>query len=208
MLIKILFPKLCISCSEYGRHLCDDCLSVIDINRTSSKDLIWAVSYDDKLVTHVIQMYKYPPFIKDLSVPLTSLIIAHLKLADNLPNLASFTICAMPLHIRRLKWRGFNQSQEISIRIANALGLPLLSNALTRTRNTRPQSELRGQERKQNIAGAFSVQFPDKIQKKNILLVDDVYTTGASMDEAKKTLKRAGAHRVIGVAVARQNFSK
>ena len=81
--------------------------------------------------------------------------------------------------------------------------IPLCSDILVKTEHTTPQIELREEERKINIVGVFAVQKPELVIHKKILLVDDVYTTGSTMEEAAKVLKEAGAKQIFGVVVAR-----
>lgn len=108
----------------------------------------------------------------------------------------------VPLHPRRLAWRGFNQSLELSRILAARLSRPVLPAALARIRNTTPQSRLPGAERRANIAGAFAAD-PARVAGRSVLLVDDVMTTGATVDAAARALRLAGAVRVDVVVVAR-----
>ncbi|WP_428560808.1 MAG: phosphoribosyltransferase family protein [Solidesulfovibrio sp. DCME] len=108
----------------------------------------------------------------------------------------------VPLHPRRLAWRGFNQSLELSRGLASRLGRPIVSSALARIRDTTPQSSLPGAKRQANIAGAFAA-VPAIVGGRAVLLVDDVMTTGATVDTAARALRFAGAARVDVVVVAR-----
>lgn len=110
-------------------------------------------------------------------------------------------IIAMPLHPLRLRERGFNQSLLLAQRISKKLKIPLLSNACERTRNTSPQSTLPWQERGKNMRNAFSCSAD--LDEKHIAIVDDVMTTGASIEELARTLRRAGAAQVSAWVVAR-----
>jgi predicted amidophosphoribosyltransferase len=97
--------------------------------------------------------------------------------------------------------RGYNQSEEIAKVIAEILKIPLDSETLKRVRNTTPQTELKSkEERAKNVYGCFAAK---NISGKAVIIIDDVYTTGATMREAARALKAAGARQVIGVAVAR-----
>lgn len=108
----------------------------------------------------------------------------------------------VPLHPRRLAWRGFNQSLELSRILAARLSRPIVPAALHRIRNTTPQSRLPGAERQANIAGAFAAE-ARLVAGQSVLLVDDVMTTGATVDTAVRALRLAGAVRVDVVVVAR-----
>ncbi|WP_419785091.1 ComF family protein [Pseudodesulfovibrio sp.] len=111
-------------------------------------------------------------------------------------------VIPVPLHRRRLAWRGFNQSSELGRAVAKALDIPLWNHALTRTRYTQPQTTLDRNERQQNIKNAFAAR-NEIIDGKRILLVDDVYTTGATLRECARTLRRAGATSVDVLVLAR-----
>lgn len=111
-------------------------------------------------------------------------------------------IVPVPLHPRRLAWRGFNQSLELARLLARTLDLPVLPHALARIRDTTPQSQLPGPKRLENIQGAFAGD-PEAVAGRRLLLVDDVMTTGATVETAVTALRRAGAVRVDVAVVAR-----
>ena len=108
----------------------------------------------------------------------------------------------IPLHPRRLVWRGFNQSLELARFAGRELGCAVCPGALARIRNTTPQSRLPGRERLTNLAGAF-VGDPALVSGRHVLLIDDVMTTGATVETAVRSLRRAGAARVDVAVVAR-----
>jgi ComF family protein len=112
-------------------------------------------------------------------------------------------IVPVPLHRTRLRQRGFNQAVLLGRILSRRLALPMMPDALVRTRATEPQIELSAAERGENVRGAFSVKRPVSISGKRILLLDDVMTTGSTMNECAKELKRAGAFAVIAVTIAR-----
>jgi ComF family protein len=109
----------------------------------------------------------------------------------------------VPLHVSRLRWRGFNQAQLLATPLARQAGVPLDALSLERIRHTRPQVELTEAERRRNVAHAFRVTRPGRVHRRRILLVDDVYTTGATVDECSRELKRAGAASVDVLVLAR-----
>lgn len=110
-------------------------------------------------------------------------------------------IVPMPLDRARLAERGFNQAAEIARHLARATGTPLSLDAVARVRATRPQTDLPHAERVRNVRGAFAARAP--LEKITVAVVDDVMTTGATLNEVAKTLKRAGAARVVNWVVAR-----
>ena len=110
-------------------------------------------------------------------------------------------IMAMPLHSSRLRERGFNQSLELARRIASRLDIPLLKQACQRVRDTPPQSSLTWKERGKNMRRAFTCT--GDLSGKHIAMVDDVMTSGASLNELALALRRAGATEVSAWVVAR-----
>lgn len=112
-------------------------------------------------------------------------------------------IIPVPLHVSRLRQRGFNQATLIGKTMSKMLALPMLPDAIVRTRPTEPQINLSAAERRVNVQGAFAVKKSDWIAGKRVLLLDDVMTTGSTMDECSKVLKKAGATAVFAGTVAR-----
>lgn len=133
----------------------------------------------------------------------------------------------VPLTKKKQKERGFNQSEEIAkelsqffypvrsftniditkylgTKISNRVKIPLLDNVLIKIKETRHQVELSRKEREENIKGAFWCKEPDKVKGKTIFLIDDVFTTGSTMEECARVLKQAGAKRIWGIVVARE----
>jgi ComF family protein len=108
----------------------------------------------------------------------------------------------VPLHPLRLAWRGYNQSLELARNLASHLGRPLVPSALHRVRPTLPQVSLPRQERLTNLHGAFQAE-AHLVEGKSILLVDDIMTTGATLEEATRTLRNAGASTVDALVLAR-----
>jgi len=112
-------------------------------------------------------------------------------------------LIAIPLHPTRLRERGFNQSQLLAARISKRLGIPLLTEACQRVRDTPPQSSLPWKERDKNMRDAFAVSSSADFVDSHVAIVDDVMTTGASLGELARTLKKAGAREVSVWVVAR-----
>ncbi len=225
-ILDILFPKFCIHCEREGSYLCEDCLSLINIleeqycpfcqipkitrngktcnNCAKLKNLdslFCAVSYENLLIKKTIKLFKYEPFIKELSKHLTGLIIAHLQILKEKPQ-ADFVI-PIPCHKHKLKKRGFNQATEIALKLSKFLEIPLLDDVLIKTKQTPPQMRLTRQEREENVKGVFLCKKPEIMVDKKILLIDDILTTGATIEECAKILKNAGAKEVCAIVVAR-----
>lgn len=208
-LLDLAFPRFCVGCHREGNHLCEDCFSLLSLARAPSAlkahsslaGLFCATSFEDPLVQRLLHSFKYPPFLRDLAKPLAFSIIAHMSLL-NKPIYPPDVICSVPLHKRRLKWRGYNHAEELAQEMGEAFSLPVID-ALLKTQHTTPQANLGKERREANLKGVFQARNPHAIDAKTILLVDDVYTTGATMEECAKVLKRAGAARVFGAVVAR-----
>lgn len=215
LIIDSLFPKNCFGCRKEGSLLCEDCKSLLDISgfhrnfKTKNLgDLYFAAEYGNSLVGDLIRKFKYEPFVKDLAPALSSLIIDHLRLLEEKVDFSNFILIPVPLENKKLKWRGFNQAEEIARELSKFLKIPLSSGILTKKKQTRPQVELSGEERKNNTKEAFELKDGSKVPGRKILLVDDVYTTGSTMEECAKVLKASGAGKIIGIAIARANPAK
>ncbi|MCH8158193.1 MAG: ComF family protein, partial [Nitrospinae bacterium] len=109
----------------------------------------------------------------------------------------------VPLHFRKMRERGFDQSFLVAKQVAATLGEPMAAGLLRRVVETPPQAKMSRGDRKKNVSGAFEVNRPDQVEGKKILLVDDVFTTGSTVSEASKALKRAGAKEVFVFTLAR-----
>ncbi len=228
-LTDLFFPKFCFNCGKEGYYLCPDCLSLIDVleeqycpicqkrvidgktclgcrSKTRIDGVYSAVSYQNKLIKKLISRFKYRPFIKDLSKTLASLIITHFYLSNKLDFLITekSILVPVPLAQKKLKLRGFNQSEEIARELSQSLKIPLVNNALIKIKNTQAQTELSKEQRKENIKGAFFCKDKEQVKDKKIFLIDDVFTTGATMEECAKVLKFAGAREVWAITVARE----
>ncbi len=229
-LLDLLFPIECLGCGIPGTYLCALCFTKIPLQeafvcpvcagpsfehatctqctkRTKLDGLIAASFYDAPLLRRLLVAYKYK-FVKPLALPLAQLIIKCLALHDySLFHRNDLVLVPVPLSKRRESWRGFNQAREIAILLAEFLQLPLCDNMLLRTRNTVPQTETTSRkERLENIRGAFRVADPFQVKGKTILLVDDVATSLATLNECARVLKEAGARGVWGLAIAREYF--
>lgn len=110
-------------------------------------------------------------------------------------------VMPVPLAFERMRQRGFNQSQHIARAFASAAGHRLIVDRLLRVRHTAPQQTLALNERRRNIRGAFAVE--GDLSGQSVVVVDDVMTTGSTLDEAARALKRAGASNVHNLIVAR-----
>ena len=144
-----------------------------------------------------IHVYKYRP-LRSLGSPLSHWMAGQVRMTVPLD-----VVMPVPLHTKRLRHRGFNQALLLAHGVSERFAMPLNYDNLVRTRYTRPQVELSGRERAENVRGAFNLIRPQDVIDKKILLIDDVYTTGATMNECAKVLKDAGAGSVTVLTLAR-----
>lgn len=176
-------------------HPCGQCL-------TSRRPFVGAraAARFEGPLQELIHRFKYGKKIH-LSRPLG--LLTATALGDFHLSLSADYIVPVPLHRRRLRERGFNQSQLIGQILAKSWGIPQSVHNLRRIRWTDPQTGLPAAERERNIRGAFAVAHPARLEGKRLLLVDDVYTTGSTVIECAKTLRQSGAKEVHVVTVAR-----
>jgi ComF family protein len=152
-------------------------------------------SYEGPL-RKLIHLFKYAK-VESLAGPLSRFLVQALPLEQNFD-----LIIAMPMHWRKQWERGFNQAELLARPVARRYGLKL-SNNLRRKRYTRAQAGLSELERRENLRGSFTVKRPKQIADRRILLIDDVFTTGATLRAAAAALKAAGAVRVSALTLAR-----
>lgn len=124
----------------------------------------------------------------------------------NLVTKGNVVIASIPLHKDRERRRGYNQSELLARELSKLLQIKYIPNLLMRPKKTIPQFELKKEQRATNIIGAFEMnkKFKKSIQTKNIILIDDIATTGATLRECAKTLKRGGVGKVVGVTLAHE----
>ncbi|MGQ9922001.1 MAG: ComF family protein [Desulfobacca sp.] len=117
---------------------------------------------------------------------------------------AAQLLLPVPLHPQRLRWRGFNQAILLA---QNFPDIPLARDVLVRERPTLPQVGLSSKERLANVKGAFRVRQPELVAGKNVIILDDVFTTGATVSECARVLRRAGAAHIEVITVARVGYA-
>ena len=151
-----------------------------------------------------IKMLKYGRK-KRLGEALGHILVDHLRSnAELAPLLSADWVVPVPIHRFRAWWRGFNQTELMARPLCGELSLGDGSGILRRVRNDPKQVGLSHRRRWENVRGAFVVSKPEAVKGKRILLIDDVMTTGATLSECARVLKRAGAEKVYGLTVTRQ----
>lgn len=253
-LLDTLFPISCLSCGKPGVWLCEECFKKIPLRteqvcpvceklitpdgricfgchkKLAIDGLLAASSYQNEAVASAVHCFKYR-FIEELAGPLGGILVNAL-LRSQLP--VPEIIVPVPLHKRRLRWRGFNQAELLADYLSDNLTpgfkIPVAGKILTRQKYTRPQMEIKNySHRRENLKDAFVMTNQiGKINKKSasdmdcgrnlyqtgeslldnkvILLVDDIATTGSTLFECAKVLKQNGAKEVYAVVVARQEM--
>jgi len=196
-ILAVLFPQKCLGCKKENEILCPDCL--LKINRPDTPYLNGvhiAANYQDLVLKKALWMLKYQS-VKQLARPLAELIKERIWKKLETEN---WLVVPVPLSKNKLRHRGYNQAELI----AKELSGDVRADILFKKFHTKSQVEVKDkEERLANIIGSFEVRNPETIRGKKIILIDDVLTTGATMREAKKVLKSAGAKKVVGVVVAR-----
>jgi ComF family protein len=155
---------------------------------------------EDHPLRHAVQKFKYGRKVS-LGKPLGRLMARGCR--EFLAAWQADLILPVPLHSRRLRWRGFNQSVLLARQVSRAYGIPMNPVLLRRVKETPPQTQLSEEERRRNVRGAFALARGRSVDGKNILLIDDVYTSGATVNECSRTLKKSGAKRVYVLTLTR-----
>lgn len=240
-ILDTLFPINCLGCGCDDIWFCDECLAnfkflsfqvcpqcereitengklcaTCKLSSHGLDGLLIASGYKENNVAKLVYVLKYN-FVSDLHIPLGK-ILSKIILQNSLP--LPDAIIPVPLHKRRLHFRGFNQSEllatYLSQNLTPGLEIPVFSDAIIRKKYTPPQMKIKKYaDRQKNIQNAFVISFladcplsggQSAIRDKTILLVDDIATTGSTLIECARTLKQNGAKKVFGAVIARQSF--
>lgn len=169
--------------------------------------LLVAADYKIPLVQNALKLMKYQ-FIADIALSLSILLNRFIRSLTKHESQDVFSdnplVVPVPLHPRRLRWRGFNQSELLASSLARHFLLRSDVSALIRNHQTTPQADIREREQRlDNVNNVFFCARPDDIRGRTILLIDDVCTTGATLNECARVLKASGAKKVVALVVAR-----
>ena len=188
------FDKYCLKCKELNRNF-DKCISCFEYDKTA-KALLYKLKYGgEKYIAKVFSKFLYETFIN-----------AKLGKID--------IVCCAPLNIKRFKTRGYNQAQVLldgfmSEAFKYGEVFESDSDLLIRVKNTPTQTHLTREERKENLKDAFELNCDkSEIKGKNILIIDDIFTTGATMEEMTAVLKKNGVNKVFGLTVCHTILEK
>jgi competence protein ComFC len=226
--LDLIFPPQCAGCGKLGvPDICDDCMDHISYYPNNYCDICGmpnqvggiceacrtirplfekarSASVYDGVMKNIIHHLKFGGG-KNISEKLSKLLVNMLKTCGD-EYLSFDMVVPVPLSNARIKERGYNQTEELARYISLALNKPLVTDALIKKTDTKHQVDLPRHERLNNLKGAFYAD--PKVLGKNVLLVDDIYTTGATANETTKVLKEAGANKVFFVSLARTLHNK
>jgi ComF family protein len=208
--IEILPYQVCPICERaitIGGKICSQCKST----KPALNQLIVAGDYQDPGLAKMIHFYKYK-FVSDFSIYLGKILLKGL-IKNNIET--PDVIVPIPLHSFRLRWRGYNQSELLANFLASNLlpgiKLPVTNNLILRNKNTTPQMKIKNyQKRQENMKNVFKLnphygQEANTIKNKKVLLVDDICTTGATILECAKEIKKLKPQSISAVVLARQS---
>lgn len=222
-LSKLLFPKLCVVCRrdlEESEHICKDCsFKIVRLNtlfcgkcrarlpeakKICHKEFPYILgatsSYSNETIKELIYALKFK-FLKEAAWPMSIEAAEYFNKVIGPKN--DFLVTSVPLGKQRLRHRGFNQSEVIGKLFSERLELDFDEKILSRIKETDPQSEQKHfDSRFKNVQNCFLVNRPELVSKRNVVLIDDVTTSGATFLEASKALKKAGARRIVALAIA------
>jgi ComF family protein len=201
--LDLVAPPQCVACNElYPKRvpLCATCRAGLLDSDDVPPGVSVAFEHGGSLARAIYRAkYDGDP---SLAVSLGALLVETFEV----PEVRDEVIVPVPLHPRRLRERGYNQSRELARPLARHLRVPVVCDVVTRTRDTPSQTRLDRMARLRNVTGAFTVVRPDAVYGRRILLVDDVVTTGATLESLRHTLLVAGAASVRAVALSRASL--
>lgn len=223
-ILDLLFPITCLACKSFGKYLCKDCLlkvkkskqiciecdkpsidgfTHIKCKKPQTLDGVFSVWQYSGVIRRAILKLKYN-FVSNIAIELAEIMAKYVSEEFN-PLPKKPLLIPVPLHKKRKNWRGFNQVEEVGKVLAKKLGWDFNCDILVRKKKSTPQVELKGEERKENVRGVFAFEKNKKsliLSSSSLVLFDDVLTTGATIREAGKVMKRNGAEKVWGLTIA------
>jgi len=205
----LLWPRRCVQCGAVGTELCAGCrgsLTRAPAARTVNGMMVLSAgTLADDALSRIIWNCKYRN-LPHLARPLAAWLADTVGQLPDTKRLleGSPLVVPVPLHPHRFAERGYNQAELLASALAGIMALPLAADALVRVHNTTSQVQrATRQERLANMKNAFDVPHPDRVKGRDIIIVDDVSTTGATLTACAVALTKAGARSVTGMVVAR-----
>lgn len=202
--LDLVFPPVCIGCGRVGKSICDSCLASLASATTTPSiappphplQALFALGIFEGVLRQAIHDLKYEGQT-GLATPLADILSKKLTQANWMPGV----IVPVPLHHKRQEQRGYNQAAVLGACLSNALGWPIDTQSLIRIRSTASQVGLNRQSRQENVRAAFSVSPPDAFQNRDIILIDDVFTTGATLRECAEAVQHSGARSIRAAVI-------
>jgi len=203
--LDLIFPIVCLDCGQEGEYLCSNCFKKLkfcaknyDFNLKYVDEVIIAGDYEDEILATLIKNLKFKSVLA-----ISKILADYLSLfwQGRALNIRNPLVIPLPLSKQRERWRGFNQTKVIAQDFAINFGYEL-NYDFKKIKHTRPQSCLRAKKRFKNVKDVFAYE-GEPLWGRTIILLDDVITTGATINEAAKILKAAGAKKIIALAVAK-----
>ena len=213
-ILDIIFPARCMVCKKTGSDLCLSCLSKAPAAERESAEWIFPIfDYRDPIIKKSLWLLKYNGKKRLANVfaeIIYEKILEELSELSVMENFIDPVLIPIPLSPKRYRERGFNQAELICKEIIKinsqrngGIKIKLENNILIKPKDTEHQAHIKDRrERIKNMAGTFAVKNNEIVKNRNIILIDDILTTGATLTEAKKVLKNAGARKVIAFTVA------
>lgn len=207
--LSVLFPEHCLSCGKNDVALCVACGLKLPHGFPPDKNTMVVLDYGSNRVKKAIWLFKYRnkrSLAKIFAELLHDTLLEELAELRLMKNFTRPLLVPMPISKKRLRGRGYNQSELVAKELAlisDKSSFTLAENILTKIKDTPSQVKTASKrERLENLRGSFAVADESAVRGRNIILLDDVITTGATIAEARKVLKKAGARRILGVAIA------
>lgn len=208
--LNLIYPQICGICGKLNpKSLCPKC--EINLKKQSENQIIKnGEEIEDKYFNELMYIFKYEGQIRKLILDykfneksylykmFVNFLLKNKKIFENIKNYD--TIIPVPISKKRQKTRGYNQSLLIAKEIAKQTNLELVNNCLIKTKNIIEQSKLNKEDRIQNIQGVYELKNKQLIENKKILLIDDIYTTGSTVNECSKILRQGNPNK-IGILV-------
>ena len=209
-LLEILFPSKCIGCHKKGVILCENCVDSIRLAERPTEDRIMALyDYRDPVIKKAIWKLKYyhSPYLgRKLGNLLYESFLEEINLLQMFCQGSPILVIPVPISHDKKKTRGYNQSEIIARSFTNLGGTKLFElkkDIVYKKLNTIPQARIENRNKRlQNIKDAFLIKNKEKVKGRTVIVIDDVTTTGGTLTEMIKLLRKSGARKVVGFAVA------
>lgn len=207
--LNFLFPPACSVCGKMDPNwLCPNCQ-----RRVERLEKSCVVEMEDKKYEKLLYLFRYESLVRKLILRYKFSNKAYLnhffanRIAENEENrklLKQYDmIIPVPMHKKKMQKRGYNQTELVANELEKSLRIPARKDILSKVVNTTTQSKLGGKARQSNIQHAFFIQNDIEVEDKKIILLDDIYTTGATSEECSRVLKEAGASEILVLVLAK-----